>query len=701
MRVLLAGNYDIAGQYIAMRLFKEGHNIIWLTGEPEKELWETSVKGKVYRFGLSYKSCSQIIKTESPDAVIALTQRYRDSYDWYLGESAEAEEGFADLLRAAASLNVKKIIYLSSKEINGDTLLNPAFETLRAGERLCQSVCAAGNMDCLILRSGIIYGKGKYAESSFLSRTIRTMYEGKKIRTDFSSFSAFDFTYAPDFADALDRLLALGETGIHTVASGSHVALKELHDAVAEQIEYKTEKIKYGSREHTEDAADGLEFKRCTGWIPFYVPEKLLPEVIAHYKELLAQDNVKKEKKKYQNDFLRNLMENLALFALIMLLNLGSSDWSDLRFVDVKLLYVMIVAITFGMRQGVIAMILASAAYLVKLSLAEIDLSYIMYSMETWIPFMVYAVAGALMGYVADKKKDDWENMEESHESLKDKYSFLKSMYQEVLNIKNQLQKQIMTSKDSLGHIYEITEELETTRPRTVMIRTVKVVEETMECSSVAIYVRANQYSSYGRLMACSGNIAKTTGASINFAEYKELDDVIKQKEMYVNTALHPDYPSFAMPVCDEDKIVAVVMIYDLDPNKFTEYYKNLFKTLVLIMRSSLIRAYNYQENNKEKNYIPGTSILVSEEFSAELETITRASEELNIPFSKGRVFYPSEWSYEELEAKLSKAVRGTDILGCDEEGNVFVILMFVLSSARLFAEKRFLEAGMSVEWEG
>lgn len=703
MKVLFIGNYDIAGQYIAARLFKEGYDIVWLTGETEKELWEPSVKGgKIYRFGLSYHSCSQIIKTESPDCIVFLTQAYRDCYDYSFDEAPGAVETILELLRAAASLSVKKIVYLSSNEAAEDILLNPAFESLRAGERLCQSVCETVQMDCLIVRSGIVYGMGKYPETGFLAKTLKNIYEGRQVHTDFSAFSSFDLVYGSDFADAIERLLVIGESGIHTVATGYPIALKELHHTIAEQTKQKPANIQYGSKEHIARPDDGKLLKRLTGWIPFYLPSDTLPDVISHYIQMFSeQEHTGKEKKKKEHVFLKNLAENVALFAILITISLGSSDWSDIRFVDIKLLYIVIVALTFGMRQGVIAIFLATAAYLAKLAFAEVDLAYIAYSIETWIPFIIYAVAGALVGYLSDKKKDELENGQEAYAGLREKYSFLKTMYQEVLTIKNQLQKQIMTSKDSLGHIYEITEGLENTKPRSVMLRTVKVVEETLECSSVAIYIKGGPHSAYGRLMACSGNIAKDMAASIKFSDYQELEQTINQKEMYVNISLYPDYPSFAMPVFDEERMVAVVMIYNLDPNKYTEYYKNLFKTLVLIMRSCLIRAYRYQENNKDRIYLPDTNILVSEEFSAELESITQASEELNIPFSKGRILYDAAWSYQMLSEKLSKLIRGTDIVGCDENGTVFVILMFVIPSVRAYTEKRFAEAGISVFWEG
>ena len=158
MRALLVGNYDIAGKYIAERLYKEGHRISWQTEEPEKELWNASVKGNVYRRELNYRNCSQIIKAESPDCIILLTQEYRDVYDWTEGRMLNMREIALEVLRAASSIGVHKILYLSSQELETGSILNPALEKLRGGERLCQAVCEQNNIDCLIVRTGIVYG---------------------------------------------------------------------------------------------------------------------------------------------------------------------------------------------------------------------------------------------------------------------------------------------------------------------------------------------------------------------------------------------------------------------------------------------------------------------------------------------------------------------------------------------------------------
>ena len=49
MKILFVGNYDMAGSYLASRMYREGNEISWLTQSQEEELWGDKIRGKVYR----------------------------------------------------------------------------------------------------------------------------------------------------------------------------------------------------------------------------------------------------------------------------------------------------------------------------------------------------------------------------------------------------------------------------------------------------------------------------------------------------------------------------------------------------------------------------------------------------------------------------------------------------------------------------
>ena len=405
-------------------------------------------------------------------------------------------------------------------------------------------------------------------------------------------------------------------------------------------------------------------------------------------------------------------LQNRGLFLLMLLLTGWTADWNDLRYMDVRLLYVVIVAISFGMRQGLLATVLAIASYVAALLHAQIDISYVFYSVESWIPFILYGVAGAFGGYWSDKKYDDYDSLADQYREQGERYDFLKELYREVVDVKNQLQRQIVVSRDSLGRLYSITEELQSPSPRTVCVKTIGVMEDIMECESAALYIHQDG-GNFGRLMACSQGLSSTLAPSVDLEKRPKLQEAMERRELYVNTELDPDYPAMAMPICDGETSIGMAVLYHLDPQQYTVYYKNLFQTLTRMIQDNLIRAVRYQQQNWEKLTLPGTLVLTKEAFA----------QELHCPVSVARVGLPprtpegtrgslqgwgmlswepqggGDQSTAALYNRAASLLRGTDLLGIGENGDLQAAFLYVGPSRRPVLEERFSRSGFTLTW--
>ena len=133
MKLLFVGNYDMAGSYLASRMYREGNEISWLTQSQEEELWGDKIRGKVYRRTITDKTCSRILLGEAIDCVIFLTAEYREGYLGSDEEYGSLLSVLSPVLHAAASVKVGKICFLSSENVENKGLLPPIFEELRAG----------------------------------------------------------------------------------------------------------------------------------------------------------------------------------------------------------------------------------------------------------------------------------------------------------------------------------------------------------------------------------------------------------------------------------------------------------------------------------------------------------------------------------------------------------------------------------------
>lgn len=704
MKILFVGNYDMAGRYLASRLYREGNRICWLTGENRKMLWEDPIQGKVYRQAITYRTCRQILQGEAVDCILFLTGEYREAYLDGEGEKYPLLSVLSPVLRAAVSFKLQHICFLSSEILIREELLNPVFEELRAGERILSSFCRKYEIPLLILRLGCLFGEGTPEEAGYAGQILSSMRTERNVFCPYEPEAQFDFVCGSDMADAVYRLLNLHASGTYDLLTGYPVSARKLYSMAAAASGYKG-KIEFGNRAHDCEKERAQRLKRTCGWMPFYLFTTMgVVYLRGNWKEEEETEEQEKEKRrkrwKERYPLLYETAQNLLLFGVSWMIANYSADWSDLRFVDVRLFYVILVAISFGMRQGLLATGLAIVSYTVDLLRSGIDISYLVYSVDSWIPFIVYGVAGAFAGYWSDKKNDEYDGLMNEFTEQQERYQFLKGLYREVVDVKNHLQKQIMISKDSISQLYTITEELGSTSPRVIYSRTVRVIEEVMECRSVAIYLRPRGEGGFARLVACSAGMARTLAPSIDLKASPGIFEAMEKRTMFVNRELSADAPAFAMPVCDGGRAIALIVLYELSPDQYTVYYKNMFQTLVQIVQNNLVRAYEYQEQNGFRFFIPETGILKAEAFEQEMEALRSMGEESETAFCIGRIVPQGKESLPELYRKIRPLLRGTDILGQGRDGAVRAVFLYAGKNSRPLLENRFANSGLSIVWE-
>lgn len=710
-RVLFVGSYDPAGSGIATRLYREGCRVSWLTAEPERELWGSKVHGKVFRRTVNYQQCSQILKGESVDCIVILTGAAREGF----GAASGLERGqlllmLSPLLQAAAAEKVQKVCFLSSLSLEDQALLPPGLEELRAAERVTISFCQEQKLPLLTVRLGCIYGEGMMDFDGVMGNLLRAMDRKEDVACPLTAQSQLDLIQVPDAADAVYRLLNMDAAGPVDLFTGRTVTAQQLCETAARAAGWQGD-LRYGRREQHGPAGSGQDVRRLCGWMPFYPFDSHGAEAVARElervreREARAGQKQRRRERAQTHSLLYDTAQNLLLFAVAAVVASLTPDWSDLRFVDVRLLYVMIVAITFGMRQGLLATALATVSYLGSQLQAGIDASYVLYNVGSWIPFVIYGVAGAFGGYWSDKKRDTYENLSNEYREQQDRYSLLEDLYRELLDVKNQLQKQIVISRDSFNRLYAVTEDLDDPNPRMVLIRTVRVIEEIMEGGSVAIYLRVRADKRYGRLMACSDQLSRRLQPSLDFEAVPRLQETMQTGAMYVNKELDPQYPAFAMPVSNGSFSIALVELYDLPASQYTIYYRNLFQTLVQMVQHNLVQAYTYQMENREKLFVPGTDILTAEAFARERKTLQMASEEYGYPSSIARILPVEQAGGQglapaQLSGRAEPLLRGTDLLGMGQDGQVRAGFLYLDRASRPVVEHRFALHGLRLVWE-
>lgn len=579
---------------------------------------------------------------------------------------------------------------------------------LTAGEMLCEAYQKAYGLPALIVRMGCVYGEFGVDQMGYTGWVMQKMRKGGPLKCEYSEEDCLDAIYGGDVAEAVFRLLKLGKQGCYRLMTGHPVTMKEYYDCIAEAAGVSVPVTWLGQK----STASGDYFrsdnqvKMETGWIPFFLlPEKgkmLLKRAFEkeNPQERAGTKNgfLRRIKQLGKNQFLKSTLETIVLFLLANIMLAYDTDVTDLKYVDIRLLFVVLVACFHGVKYGVLAVILACASYLYSLSRAQVDISYVLYSADTWIPFVVYIAAGAVVGYIVDRRKDNEENLQENYSVLMDKYEFLKSIHGETLEVKKSLQHQVLTSKYSFGQAYEMTVELDSLKPELILLKVIKILENIMNCEKAAVFLLNKNNFRYARLEASSNKLREEIPGSLDMEQFPLIYEQFREKRLFVNTGLLENYPDYAAPVYYRDVLYGFVAVYDISSEHFTMYYQNMFKIITSLVERNLVKALEYERVQHDKLYLPGTELLRPEAFAEKLEIMQSEGDEISRKGICAKVCPIVPMSRNEAAAALASVIRGNDYMGIDKDGDYAVMLVNMSAEYLDTVKERFRGKNLSLE---
>ena len=217
------------------------------------------------------------------------------------------------------------------------------------------------------------------------------------------------------------------------------------------------------------------------------------------------------------------------------------------RFVDFRLLYVVILGTVHGMRIGISAALLACVSCILYFLTQRLTWEVLVYDVNNWLPFAAYLIAGAVTGYVKDKSENTKKVIDDQMKSLEDRYLFLYELYDQTLKNKSQYKDQLMSYRDSFGRIYSITKKLDTVLPDAVFREAVNVLEDVLENQSIAIYTVTPEQK-YGRLAVSSRKLLDKAEGSIQLSRFSTMMNQLAADEVWFNRDLLQGYRFTVLP---------------------------------------------------------------------------------------------------------------------------------------------------------
>jgi len=712
LKVLISGSYKFIGSALAARFIKEGHDITIIDDLTHDEQGNISrEKHKFYNLSSSDPECEKIFGAGRFEIVIYIPKYELPSMTpqkLLVSEDILPEcdvSGLVNMLDLSTKNKVKKFILLSSSEIYGNTLENPANEETVPNpvsikgmssyvmEYYCSRWGEANNLNILILRVSNVYGpqehipgnlqKSQNAVSVFIDRIIN----GEEIIINGSGTQTRDFLYIDDLVDGTYKASVNKScTGIYNLSSKVEHSINSVVENLS--VLKKPDKIihQQNAREKIQKSLlDNSKISSVIDWKPEVSFDEGL-KITYKWKQLQKEG---KKRERYNREKLAGrekkkpfkviaYIENILLFAFVAFLQWGNLLFNiklpDLK-IDYSIIYIIIMGIMWGQTQAYIAMLLSAGLYVGMNLFTGADIVTFIYTPENLIRIAAYVLVGIVTGYSIERKNRELESRNLSIQNLQNKYAFLSDIYTETRIVKNELENQIIETEDSFSAIYKIIQEVDSLEIEKVFSGAISAIERIMRTNQVSIYTLSNDESNnFMRLKARSLILLDKVPNSIKISDFNELRQVIQTKSTYINRSFTPKIPIMMAPVLEEKNVIAVISIHGTAFENLTMHYENLFQTVVGLITNALKRAYFFEASLKDKRYIPNTRILTSFTFEKILKEIRNNKAELGMSYTLLRVGR-NDKSLEEISGRTVQVIRDNDYVGTSDDGSIYILL--------------------------
>lgn len=694
--MLITGGYGFIGSHVADRFKKEGYDIFIIDNLAAGHKENINFKHKSYLLSVEDEKCEEVYRANSFDVVVHLAAQVSvaASVSNPALDSDSNVTGFVNMLDLSRKYKVKKFIYASSAAVYGASTALPISESEPCapispygiskwvGESYAAKWHELYDLHTLGFRFSNVYGprQNAHGEGGVISVFMSRMLAEQSLVIHGDGRQTRDFIYVEDVADAIYRASNSTIAGIYNLSTGTENSVLDVANtlsAIGKVKDIAHRDKRQGDIERS--SLDNNRIQRDLDWAPKYLLEEGLQHTYGYFLNMRssresAASKAAQKPQAAEKAWKKGIpyAENVILFALAAWLTL-SQQYSTYGVIDVKLFYITIMGIMYGSRQSILAVLLSTGLYVYQKLENGMDLVSLLYVPDFLFPIAIYLFIGLVVGYAIERKNAIIRQNEQNIDDLEYKYRFLNGVYQDVREVKEELQSRILNAGDSYGKIYSVTKELESLEPELVFNATVNVVESIMDAPHVSIYT-ANGNQSYLRLVAQSSDAAGSRTKSLRVEEHAYLRTVMREGKLYINKVLEEGVPLMCAPIFYKNKIAAVIAIDGLTFEKFSLYHQNLFKTTIDLVTSSLSKALAYIEATEGQRFVEGTPILKREAFQSILASKKKAWEKNRIPYLllKGDV---GQAGLEEMGNKINGMLRETDYTGLGEGRDVLVLL--------------------------
>ena len=400
----------------------------------------------------------------------------------------------------------------------------------------------------------------------------------------------------------------------------------------------------------------------------------------------------KQEKKGGIPAGVRRVGENVVVFAIFLALYLLTSSHSLFSQINWMLVYVVLISLFYGLRQSALAVILASGAYLATQDLSLLEMTNFYSYAQSVLTVVEFVFFGVAVSYTVDMLREEVRDTRRGYEMVSNDFRELKAINAQNVVIKNEYEKRLLDSKESIPHLYSLIERLMVLSPDRIFLEILHVVAQLVETDTVAVYT-VNPKSTYLRLVNALNDASSMGGKSWNIASNAALAAAIARGDLYQGDVWNGE-PAVVLPVQCYSKTIAVIVIRSLDYKNCTLYHMNLLKTMGLLVSESMVRALDYEQITRPARYVDGSLVLKKEAFQ---EMVRIAHEKQEHGVAEFCVLeLTTAGNAQAVSERLGSLFRTADHMGTDGEGHYYVLLNNTGTDAVKLVQERLQQKGIS-----
>lgn len=689
MNILLCGNLTSLAATLVKELVKRKHRLVLASDDADRlgiDAENTIVHpvnpaGNIFRDAMS---------SYGFDIVIYIAAREEQVYEENDFNTGHQLDGLRNTLELCKRGKLKHFFYISSTEVYGcatdlseQGVPQPSSingYTLLAGEQYCRIYHEQFGINTTILRLPNIYGPDE--KSGLLYKLITTCNHKNKVVLPSCEGTEVSLLHSLDVTDFLIRAMDeeyTPEALVMNLSSSHPITYSDLAQSLQKYYPGVTFSFPESKNVHTRPAKVSAAIK-IYDWIDTYTFKDELESLVEELRGMphpktRGLEGVAQQLSKYPV-FLK-WIELIGGVLLVQYLSQMTGTLIQFKYVDFRLLFVVIMGSIYGIRTGLYAAALVSLSILFTWTRLGYDLALLIYNVGNWLPFALYFTAGLITGYYRDKSENQILNAQKQAKLMFDKYSFLYGVFNDIRALKDEFRERLLGYRDSFGKIFTITRELDQLQEHAVYLRALSILEEQMENKSIAIY-SLDSNRSHARLEASSVSLNGSLAKSLDLSDFPELIPHIEQGTIFQNTDMLPRYPAYLVPIFNNhypfNVPTAMIVIWSVKFEQYSVYYYNRLKVICGLVQASLVRATLFANANHEKTFLPTMRVLTHPAFMDTLRVRMEMKKSMVSDFQLV-VMEGLNGQMKDVYSSISESIRANDVIGMGDNGNYYILL--------------------------